>query len=439
MQPGCEWLQPASGAFLKWLEIEEIGPATKFRYEPASRLNLITGDNSLGKTFLLDLVWWALTDTWCDHEALPRKDSPRRPPRIRYEVSAPSRSTKPVLAEYNWAKQTWETKQKRDSTAGIVIYSRFNGSFGVWDPARAELAKSTPSLGWNDGSVVFSPSEVWDGLKAGAPREENWVCNGMLLDWIRWQTSAEEYQGRFDAFCSCLAALSPGIDEPLKPGAPQRRIKLGSRESPTIHLPYGDVPVQLVSAGIQRVLSLAYILVWSWHEHLALSAELQLSPQRRLVLLIDEVEAHLHPRWQRVIVPAVIKVVEELTEELSPQIHLATHSPLVMASTEPCFSESSDKLHHLRLSNGEVILEELPYAKMGRADQWLISDAFGLDQARSVPASNAIRNARDLQLQSSPNPLDVLRVHKQLIDHLTEVDEFWPMWLFFAEKNGVKL
>ena len=432
--PGAK---PAEGACLRWLEIDEIGPARKFRYEPGERLNLITGDNSLGKTFLLDLIWWALTETWSGFEALPRKEAPKMKPSISFEVNATSRRAKPLIAEYNWRGQAWEIKPKREATAGIVIYARFNGAFAVWDPARAAL--SEPASDQGKGEVLFEPSEVWNGLKAATSRGDQWICNGLLLDWIRWQTSGEDYRTRFDALCSCLSALSPSIDEPLRPGNPQRRLKLGSRELPTIKMPYGDVPVQLASAGIQRVLALAYILVWSWHEHLAITSDLRIKPQRRMVLLVDEVEAHLHPRWQRVIVPALINVIEELTHDLTPQIHLATHSPLVMASTEPCFQEDRDKLHHLRLDGQNVVLEELPFVKRGRADLWLMSDAFGLDQARSVPASQAIETAKRLQQDKSPNPMDVSDTHRLLVQHLAPDDEFWPLWLFFAKQHGVSL
>lgn len=431
--PGAK---PAEGATLKWLEINEIGPASKFRYEPGSRLNLITGDNSLGKTFLLDLIWWALTETWSGFEALPRKEAPKKKPSIHFEVSTSGRRSQPLKADYDWTTQVWNLKPKRTATAGIVIYSRFNGSFAVWDPARAMLPQSSSQ----SGAVIFEASEVWDGIrkKNSTVRGEQWDCNGMLLDWVRWQTSGEEYRGRFEAFCSCLAALSPSDDEPLKPGKPQRRLKLGSRELPTIEMPYGDVPAQLASAGIQRVLALAYILVWSWFEHLAITSEQKKKPQQRLVLLVDEVEAHLHPRWQRVIVPALINVIEELAPDVAAQVHLATHSPMVMASTEPCFQEENDKLHHLRLTNSEVVLEELDFVKRGRADLWLMSDAFGLDQARSVPASNAIESAERLQQSRNPKTADVANIHQALLRHLAPDDEFWPHWLYFAEQHGVK-
>jgi hypothetical protein len=39
---------PLPGALLKHLEVKFVGPAREFSYRPAERLNIITGDNSLG-------------------------------------------------------------------------------------------------------------------------------------------------------------------------------------------------------------------------------------------------------------------------------------------------------------------------------------------------------------------------------------------------------
>ena len=42
------------------------------------------------------------------------------------------------------------------------------------------------------------------------------------------------------------------------------------------------------------------------------------------------------------------------------------------------------------LEGQNVILEELPFVKRGRADLWLMSEVFGLGQPRSLPAEHAI-------------------------------------------------
>ena len=51
-------------AMLEYLKLENVGPAPVMEMELGTRLNLITGDNGLGKSFLLDVAWWALTRKW---------------------------------------------------------------------------------------------------------------------------------------------------------------------------------------------------------------------------------------------------------------------------------------------------------------------------------------------------------------------------------------
>jgi hypothetical protein len=153
--------------------------------------------------------------------------------------------------------------------------------------------------------------------------------------------------------------------------------------------------------------------------------------------MIDEVEAHLHPRWQRVLVPALMNVVGKLSSEVSPQLHLATHSPIIMASAEVVFDGAHDDLHHLRLDGDKVVLEKLPFVKRGRVDVWLNSEVFGLKHARSLEGEKAIEEAQRLQLSSAANRESIQNTHKRLVRYLAQDDEFWPRWRFFAKQHGV--
>ena len=49
---------------LKQLKLTNVGPAPGMELAFGPRLNLLTGDNGLGKSFLLDIAWWALTRRW---------------------------------------------------------------------------------------------------------------------------------------------------------------------------------------------------------------------------------------------------------------------------------------------------------------------------------------------------------------------------------------
>jgi hypothetical protein len=411
--------QPEEGAAISFLGLREIGPATDFDYEPSDRLNIITGDNSLGKTFILESIWWALTGGWLGLPVLPRKNVPKNKPLISFRIRTMGGKDRRYEAKYNWDRQTWIAPKNRESLPGLVIEG-----LGLIPPK---------------GYIFLSNTEIWDGLpKEGGAGRTQWVCNGLLRDWVSWQTSTR-FSDRFESLVACLKMLSPDPIEPLFPGEPTR-LPLDSREMPTLELPYGEVPVIHASAGIQRVIALCYIMVWAWHEHLMHSETVRRQPQRRLVLLIDEVEAHLHPRWQRVIVPGLMQAIQELSSVLTPQIHLATHSPMVMASSEPLFDEETDNLHHLKLVGKNVVLAELPFIRRGTADRWLMSDVFELPFARSVEAEKVIKDAKTLQELDSNlvDPDSVKEVHERLVKYLASDDTFWPRWTFFAEKHGVE-
>ncbi|HET6251502.1 MAG TPA: AAA family ATPase [Tepidisphaeraceae bacterium] len=422
---------PAEGAALKFLDLVDVGPGSHFHYEPAERLNIITGDNSLGKTFLLETIWWSLTQDWLEIPVQPKPTAAKTKPRITFSVSTRGR-VRESTALYDWERLRWTFKRKSPpSPPALVIYARYDGSFAIADPARRFAAEDDDRR-----YLYFRRNDVWDGLKLPGKRGMETLCNGLVSDWVLWQTGGERYGPQFEALESAIAALSPSAEEGLRLGEP-RRLGLDSREIPTLSMPYGDVPLLFASAGVQRVSALAYVLVWAWNEHMTFSSVIRRQPQRRLVLIIDEVEAHLHPRWQRVIIPSLMKVIEELATELAPQIHIATHSPMVMASAEPVFDEVRDNLHHLKLVDDDVILEELPFVKFGRADAWLTSDVFGLAQARSLPGEQAIELAKALQLEKQPNQKAVGEVDELLSKNLADDDIYWPRWRFFAEKHGV--
>lgn len=422
---------PEQGAVLQLLEISEIGPASYFRYKPAPRLNIITGDNSLGKTFLFECIWWALTGEWTERVMNPRSNVSKKTPNLSFSVAGSCGRIQQFKSNYDWSKQQWIAPKDRATEAGVVIYVRYDGSFAVWDSTRRDFDKERDT----STQLILTRDRLWNGL--ATPDSQSWLCNGLIRDWVSWQLSGTRYENRWQALLSCLKSLSPS-DESIKPGEPMRLSIIDEREVPTLHMPYGLVPIIHASAGLQRAIALAYVLVWTWFRHTENSELLRRDPQNRVVLMIDEVEAHLHPRWQRVIIPALMAAVKELSLSLHPQIHVATHSPMVMASTEVIFDELQDNFHHLRLDGNKVVLEELPFIKRGRADLWLMSEAFGLEMPRSMPGEEAIKDAKNLQFKENPSSQQVQAVHERLVRFLAQDDDFWPRWRFFAKQHGVQ-
>jgi hypothetical protein len=162
------------------------------------------------------------------------------------------------------------------------------------------------------------------------------------------------------------------------------------RDRPTLLVGSQEVPVALASAGVRRALALAYFLVWAWHEHRVAAKLLDREPEDRFVILFDEPETHLHPRWQRTIVPSVIAAIDALRggKGTPPQLLIATHAPLVLASIEPMFSPDLDELFHLEVVDGKVVLEAGGGATQGNVSEMAAGFVASRDRALSARGSD---------------------------------------------------
>ncbi len=429
---------------LKSIHLKNVGPAPEMKMDLAERLNLITGDNGLGKSFLLDVAWWALTRKWPQdlNENLTsgyaaRPTDVTRKATIELEVQSKTGSVKyesPYVAD----EQAWKGKAGRPWNPGLVLYALADGGFAVWDPARNYWKKQgNIDVQERVPAYVFSSKEVWDGLRLSVDGKPTQVSNGLIADWASWIREAKDDAERM---ADVLALLAPSVgSETLKPGAGFARLSVNdARDIPTVHMGYGqDVPILYASLGVRRITALAYMLSWAWREHVIASKQLGQEASSRIVMLFDEIEAHLHPRWQRAVVPALLRVVQTLTKDegASVQLIAATHSPLVLASVEPIFDVKSDAWFDLDLENQQVELRKREYVRLGEVGNWLVSEAFDLKEPRSLEGEQAVRAATSVLNAGHPSLQEVEAVDKQLREAgLPDIDPLWVRWDYFVEQ-----
>lgn len=97
------------------------------------------------------------------------------------------------------------------------------------------------------------------------------------------------------------------------------------------------------------------------------------------ILLLDEVDAHLHPRWQRTLLPAMRKALPDV------QILVTSHSPFVISSCP------GSRVHVLELDKqGRAHAEPPEDAPFGESVMATLKDIFG------VSSRFDIRTAEDL-------------------------------------------
>lgn len=407
---------------LELLQLKNVGAAAEMKMDLTARLNLITGNNGLGKSFLLDVAWWALTRTWAREMVVPQ---PGADAEITYKYTKKTKPPYTFTSKYEPDRVRWTVKASRPPIPGLILYAQVDGGFSVWDPMRNYWTEDAPD---RPNAFLFTPDEVWNG---------NTHCKGVLEDWLLWQAGNDR---RFKLLSQVLDALSPSANEKIFPGEQREITILDKGPTPTLRMPYGeDVPLIHASSGMRRIIALAYLLTWAWHRHEEAAKLRREEPAREIVFLIDEIECHLHPQWQRRIVPSLLRVMDALTGEHKAQTQLiaATHSPLVLGSVEPKFDPKYDSWFDLDLEQKVVILRKREYYRRGEIDNWLTSPAFDLKEPRgSIEAEEAIQAALSLARQRSPDQKDIDRVDELLQASLGDTDRFWVRWTSFRNAHN---
>lgn len=404
------------------LELIDVGPSAYLSIALTQRVNLVAGDNGVGKTFVLDVLWWCLTNTWPQpgHAAWPSLEAREREPKIRV-TDANGETSSSIFDRTN---ETWPRPAGWPPTLAPVLYVRLDGQFSLWDPLRNRGTGAPASYHFDS---------LWDRLADDAGTV---LCNGLVDDWRDW--SQRDDKSLFTKLFGVIKALMPSDEGPASGSGPEPAgfVKMSKRSAtrmPQIRLRYGDVPIEHLSAGMKRILGIAYLLIWAWDEHVQAARLEGTAPASQIVLLIDEVEAHLHPKWQRMLLPALLQVTTGLSHDgLSVQMIATTHSPLVVASLEPLFDHDTDQLLHLGYEGNQVRAKEIPWANHGDASAWLESPVFELERSTNPELERVLEAAHDFLEQHTdhlPADLDSReKIDRELRRLLPSMDPFWLQW-----------
>ena len=118
-----------------------------------------------------------------------------------------------------------------------------------------------------------------------------------------------------------------------------------------------------------------------------------LSEQVEGIVLLDEIEQHLHPSWQLAIVPRLAKAFPAV------QFIATTHSPLVAIGSAEVPAETV-LLNYTDSVDGVEMVVGFPSLSASRADQVLTSPLFGLERTTGDRVGRDIERYADLQAKA---------------------------------------
>lgn len=234
------------------------------------------------------------------------------------------------------------------------------------------------------------------------------------LDYLVAKSRERGPRRRLNSLTSMLAAILPDVEGPDDISInPPLTAGLGTGPAGVqVRTPHGQVALHQLSLGYQTVTAWTIDIAWRLFNQYPDSPHPMKEPA---VVIVDEIDLHLHPQWQR-------HIREHLTQHFPNVQFIATaHSPLI---AQDCLEEN---LALLRLDESEhqvEIVNEPAIVRGWRLDQVITSELFGFDSARSDATNQFIE--RRLELLKKPE-LDEPEQH-ELEELETRVSSLGPGW-----------
>lgn len=219
---------------------------------------------------------------------------------------------------------------------------------------------------------------------------EEWL---LRLDYLALsEGEGSESRKRLEQVVDVLVHLLPDVQR-ITIQAPRERKTTSLKGAVRFHTEYGEVPLSRLSLGYQTLMAWVVDLAAQLFDRYPDSPDPLTEPA---VVLVDEVDLHLHPRWQR-------DLVGYLRERFPKvQFIVTAHSPLVVQASR------DENLVVLRREGDHVVIDNDPKVVAGwRADQLLTSDLFGLPSARPPDEEALLRRRRELVEKRRRTPEEV--------------------------------
>ncbi len=328
--------------YLEKIHIENYKAIEKLDIDLRSGMNLLIGDNGAGKTSVLEGIAVALGGLFVNVAGVSTKNIVKDDVRMNIKPMGDSSTTieycEPVLAgctlhvtegqnfKWNRIKEevsathtkiddknvcVWMKKLTNDPDTTLPLIS-FQSAARAWRVRRGdfgtELKKKLDDrrcgyIGCLDSSMDVKSIQQWC-LKQELVRSN--------------KGTVREYEMFKNILASFMKEINELSETPSIYYSPQFS-ELVYKEDRT------EMPISKLSAGYQ---SLLWMIMDLAYRVCMLNPELESREQITGIVLIDEIDLHLHPKWQWNVIDALQKTFAGV------QFIIATHSPIVISASK---------------------------------------------------------------------------------------------------------
>ena len=175
------------------------------------------------------------------------------------------------------------------------------------------------------------------------------------------------------------------IASEITDGFPVEFLRIGQDERglfPEFQTPDGILPLNVLSQGTQSIIQWLAQFLFGYAQYYDYPENLAEKPG---ILLVDEIDAHLHPSWQRRILPALTGHFPNL------QIFCSTHSPLMLAGLK----EGQVQLLR-RAASGQVTVSRNETDIIGWSAEEILRSVLGVRDTTDLTTASEIDRMGEL-------------------------------------------
>ena len=352
---------------IQQIHLENIGPHEQLSLSLDQGWNVLLGDNGVGKTHVLKAIALAACGKEADVSGLLRTGAARG----RIALTTADTEIEIVLTRRNGRVETTVVPASLLETEGFFIMG-----FPPLRTANRPVNESPTNRPKRPTAEDVLPLLAGD-LDPRMSRLKNWLIQ---LDHIITSNTEPKqvkgYLGLRDSLFEILSDLTEGVTlEFGRVDAVKNEVYVKTDD--------GEVPIESISQGMTSLLGWIGVLLHRLHE----IYEAEENPRDFFgLVLIDEIDAHMHPEWQQVLIPRLTKFFPNF------QFVATTHSPLIVGDMP-----HRQVIRLARDEHGKVISLPLTDEMMqGRADQILTGRLFGLRTTMGHLTLQKIEEYKDL-------------------------------------------
>ncbi|MCV0352878.1 MAG: AAA family ATPase [Nitratireductor sp.] len=363
---------------IKSLEISDIGPFPdlKLYFKDSHGINLICGDNGVGKTTILEAITAAFS-VGRNHRIKRRQAGEAGTLRMAFDTSSGVQNS--VIEINDLDPKQGEFISAQSASAKNLIHIRTSRDIQYIE--QTNISRD-PIFDQNKYGQRVAGDLISSEIKS-------WFTNRYLLEPHSEKSSwTPQMLSNLTAAKSFFSLLDPEIS--------LEEVHVTTFEI-MMSTPNGTIPFELMSSGFRST----YFLLLSILKEIEFRKLDVAANEFSGVILVDEIDLHLHPSWQQ-------EIGKILTHAFpKAQIIATTHSPHVIQTTD-----ATDVISLRRTPDGGIERKGIstgPYGFKGWTVEEVLEEVMGVENTKTSVFQNAFREFDEALDEGNPRKVNSAR------------------------------